>query len=901
MTAFELFGVLKLDRSDFDSGLKDAKKDAESFGKSVDDATNKSGGFGSKIGSVASTAAKGFGMIAKTGAVALGAATAATGAFAKSSMDAAVSYESAFTGVRKTVDATEEEYAELSDWIMDASTKMASSKETIAGTMEIAGQLGVRGVEGLEKFTETMIMLGDTTNLNSEEAASALAKFGNIAGISAEDTDRIGSSIVDLGNHYATTESDIVSMATRLASAGTIAGLSATDILGLSTAMSSVGIQAEAGGTAMAQTIKKMESAVASGAEDMTRSWEDLAASSWEDLSGLENFARVSHMSTQEFADAWKNEPIKAIEAFITGLGDLNEADESVLLVLEEMGLTGIRQSNMLQALALASDTLSSAVNTANTAYEENVALQNEANTRYGTTESQMMQAAESFKNLKVVIGQELMPTYQDFLSFSSTAMQDISKGLQEGGLEGMMSAVGTALSDGLTKVVDLIPVAIDAGSKLLSALGQGILDNLPTIADTAVQIVVKLAEGLVTALPELATGLMTFFESLKESFANNSDALLSAGKSILEMLLQGLVEGLPSMITGITEFMVGFAEWLTNPETLTPLIEGAVSILMALADGLIQALPTLIEAIPVIIQNLVTAIVDNLPMLVEAAVQLLGALAQAIIENLPLILAAAVQIVFSLINGLIETLPALVTAMVSLMSELIRVIIDSLPKFIENAIKIVGALIEGIVNMAGSLVKAGLGMITELIKGITNGAKKIVQAGKDVIAWVRDGIKQKIDDAKKWGKDLIDNFIKGIKEKAQALWKSVTDLANGIKKILGFSEPEIGPLSDFHTYAPDMVKLFAKGVEDNKDMLLGAVSDAFNFKDAIVNSPIDNIDTGYRSASAVLNSMKNDSNPNKDMTIILELDRQQFARAVYRVNNDEVQRVGLSLAGGYT
>lgn len=836
MTAFELFGVLKLDKSDFDKGLKDADNDASSFG--------------SKLSSGLSTAVD-------VGVKAIGAASAAVGAFVGSSVQAATSYESAFTGVRKTVDATEEEYSQLSDWIMEASTKMASSKEEIAATMEIAGQLGVRGVDGLEKFTETMIMLGDTTNLNAEEAAGMLARFGNIAGLEAKDMDKLGSVIVDLGNHFATTESDIVQMATRLASSGTIAGLSATDIMALSTAMSSVGIQAEAGGTAMAQTIAKMEKAVAHGAEDMTRSFADLKASSWEDLSGLESFARVAGMSAQEFTDAWKNEPIQAISAFINGLHSLDEADESVIITLEELGLKGVRQSNMLQALALASDMMGDAINTANTAFEENVALQNEANTRYGTTESAMKQAAEAFSNLKVKIGDELQPTFQEFLSFSQVAMKAMSEGFDEGGLTGMIGAFGNALSEGLNKVVELIPTAISLGGELLGALGQGILDNLPAIVDAAVQIIVKLSEGLINALPELGKGAITIIESLGKAFSENQETIFQVAGELFAFIVNGLVENIPKIIDFATELIVNLATWFTDPDTLAPLIEGAISIILALANGLIEALPKLIEAIPVIVENIVTAIVENLPKLVEAAVAILGALAQAIIENLPLILAAAVKIVFSLADGIIESLPTIVQAIISLIFELTRTLIASLPKFIENGVKIVGALIEGIVKTVGSIVKAALGIVDEFIGGIASGWSKIIRAGVDVVNNVREGINQKIEDAKNWGADLIQNFINGILDKWYDLRDTVVGIAETISEFLGFSEPEKGPLSNFHTFAPDMMNLFIKGINDNKNKLTNAVVDAFDFENLItapsVNINADNEQYGNAQGSNVI------------------------------------------------
>lgn len=813
MTAFELFGVLKLDKSDFDRGLKDADNDASSFG--------------SKLGSGLSTAVG-------VGVKAIGAASAAVSAFVGSSVQAATSYESAFTGVRKTVDATEEEFTQLSDWIMEASTKMASSKEDIAATMEIAGQLGIEGVAGLEKFTETMVMLGDTTNLNSEEAASALAKFMNITGDASENADKIGSVIVDLGNNFATTESDIVQMATRLASAGKIAGLTGPEIMALSTAMSSVGIQAEAGGTAMTQTMAGLTRAVDGAYQFIGKSIDELDKDQAEALAQLELYAKVSGMTAQQFADTWKNEPVQAIQAFTAGLGNMNESDESVIAVLDELGLKGVRQTNMLQSLALASDVLSDAVDTANTAYEENVALQNEAATRYGTTESAAMQAAEAFSNLKVKIGNELQPTFQEFLSFSQTAMQAMSKGFDEGGLSGMIEALGGAVSEGLNKVVELIPTAIELGGELLGALGQGILDNLPAIVDAAVQIIVKLGEGLVTALPALANGSLTIIQSLGEAFNENQDAIFKVAADLFNLLVNGLVNNLPGMISFVTDLMISMATMLTNPDTLTPLIEGAVSIVMALADGLIDALPKLIEAIPVIVQNLVDAIVANLPMLVEAAIALLGSLAQAIIENLPLLLAAAVQIVVSLATGIIDSLPTIVKAILDLMAEIVRTLIASFPKLVENGAKLVGALIEGIVKTLGSIIKTAIGLVDEFIKGLVSGWSKIIKAGADVVTKVREGFSQKVQDAKNWGKDLIQNFIDGILGKWNDLRNTVSNIADTVRDFLGFSEPDKGPLSNFHTFAPDMMNLFIKGINDNKSKLENAVIDAFDFENLI-------------------------------------------------------------------
>ena len=168
---------------------------------------------------------------------------------------AAMDYESAFAGVRKTVDETATtSYERLSNGIRSMAKEMPASAVQIAKVAEVAGQLGIKA-DSILSFSKTMIDMGESTNLSAEEAATAIAKIGNILGLTSKDYSRFGSSVVDLGNNFATTERDIVEMSNRLAAGGKLAGLTAPEILGLATAMSSVGIEAEAGGTAMTQTL----------------------------------------------------------------------------------------------------------------------------------------------------------------------------------------------------------------------------------------------------------------------------------------------------------------------------------------------------------------------------------------------------------------------------------------------------------------------------------------------------------------------------------------------------------------------------------------------------------------------------------------------------------------------
>lgn len=343
---------------------------------------------------------------------------------AQASMD----FESAITGVAKTTDLTDEELAAMSDSIKALSTEIPATTEEIAAVTEAAGQLGIQK-DALLDFTEIMTMLGTATNMTADEAATSLARFANITGMATDNYGRLGSVIVDLGNNFATTESEIVAMGTRLASAGKLAGLTEPEIMALAAAMSSVGIEAEAGGTAMTQTLNAIEKAVAKGGDD------------------LAEFARIAGMSSEEFSSAWKNDAMSALTSFIGGLGKLDEQGESTVLVLEDLGLTGIRQSNMLKALGLAADQMTDAVNTANTAWQQNTALTNEANKRYATAQSRLTMMQNAYNNLKVAIGDAYTPALSEAYGVGTKVLNEITKFVQANpGVVAAITGLSTAL-----------------------------------------------------------------------------------------------------------------------------------------------------------------------------------------------------------------------------------------------------------------------------------------------------------------------------------------------------------------------------------------------------------------------------------------------------------------------
>ena len=454
-------------------------------GNSLHSFGSKMQGIGKSMQSVGSTLTKGL-----TVPLLAGAGVA---------VKAAIDYESAFAGVKKTVDGTPQQFAQLSTSIREMAKEMPSSAVEIAHVAEAAGQLGVP-IGAIKDFSKTMINLGVSTNLSSEEAASSIAKIGNIMQVSGKDlgtwSGHFGSAVVDLGNHFATTERDIVEMTNRLAAGGKLAGLTTPEILGLATAMSSVGIEAEAGGTAMNQTLTGIGKAVAGVGKGAS--------------SKLKLIAQTAGMTAEEFSQAWKQKPAEALQAFIKGLQRAHDEGKNMDGILSDLGMKGIRQGNMLKSLALASDRMSEAVSRSNTAWKENNALTNEASKRYETTESQLKIFKNKLTDIAIEFGGPLLKALNSGLDAAKPWLQtlsDMAKKFSEMSTEQQQSIIKW----GATMVAAIGP-ALKFFGKVASIRG-GFAKGLGTIAKgigkfSGTLKTISSGGGFINGLKQMATGM---------------------------------------------------------------------------------------------------------------------------------------------------------------------------------------------------------------------------------------------------------------------------------------------------------------------------------------------------------------------------------------------------------
>lgn len=676
MDLFKLVAKLTLDSSEYEKGLGNAETKGSTFGSGLKKA-------------------------AAVGAAAVGSAAAAVVAFAKKSVDTGKAFDSSMSQVAATMGMTMSEmstvtgetdtaFGHFSGTLRDFAQYMGAN--TAFSASQAADALNYMALAGYDAQT-SMDMLPNVLNLAAAggidlAAASDMVTDAQSAlGLSLDET----TVMVD---QMAKASSKSNTSVAQLGEAFLTIGATARNLAGGTTELSTVlgvladnGIKGAEGGTHLRNMLLSLQTPTKDGTaalEQLGMTYDDMYDSAG-NMRALPDIMLQLQAGMEGMTQASK-------DAIISGI--FNKTD-----LAAANALIGTSKERF--------DELTAAIN------DSKGAAQEMADTQLDNLEGDVVKFQSALEGAQIKISDQLTPSLREFVQFGTEGISKIADGFQNGGLSGAMDAFGQVLSQGLAMITEKLPQFMDAGMKLLEALGQGIMQNLPQLTQTATQIILKLVQFIITNLPQL----------------------LTAAIQIIVTLVQGISQALPQLIPAAVDMILTIVDVLI--ENLPQIIDAALQLITALTEGLINALPMLIERVPEIIVAIVDTLVENFPKIVETAFDLIVTLATALIDNIP--------------------------------------------------------------EVANAILK------------------------------INEEIKAKFDEvvqkALSWGADLIQNFIGGIKSKIRDLKNAVGNVASSVKKMIGFSEPEVGPLSNFHTYAPDMMKLFAQGIDQN----LPLVEDSLN------------------------------------------------------------------------
>lgn len=426
--------------------------------------------------------------------------------------------DSAYRDMRKTVEGTEEDFESLREAAIEFSTTHVTSADQILSIQAIGGELGI-AVDELETFSEVISNIDVATDLDAEDAATALGQLSNIMGITEDQFVSFSDALVRLGNNGASTESQIVDIATRIGSMGSIVGMTVPEVLAWSSAIASTGQNSEAAGTAISNTISDIETAVASGGDS------------------LQGFADVAGMSAEEFANAWSTSPSDALKAFIEGLVQIEADGGSATTTLSDLGITATRQVQAIEGLMQTVDGLDDAITMSNDAWNGVSDQWGEA----GDAAREADEKAEGFsgslsrlqniaQDLAAELGDSLTPVISaaaDFLAdlYDGFASLDDSTNLAIIGVGAFVAALGPMMLlgsgigkffSGLSETLSSVGTAVKSASSITDLIG-----SFTKVGTSATDLASILSGSLVVGGVLLAVGaiasLVDWFQQAEE------------------------------------------------------------------------------------------------------------------------------------------------------------------------------------------------------------------------------------------------------------------------------------------------------------------------------------------------------------------------------------------------
>lgn len=750
--------------------------------------------------------------------------TAVVGGLGTAAVKSAVDFESAFAGVTKTVDGTETQLESIRQGILKLSQSTASSANDIAAVAEAAGQLGVK-TEDILQFTETMVRLGDSTNISAEEAATAIAKLFNITGTSMDQVGNFGATLVALGNNAATTENDIMNMTTRIASSATQVGMTEQQMLALATSLSSVGLEAEAGGTAISTVITNIDKAVSMNSES------------------LGTWAKTAGMSAEEFKGCWERDAYGALQMVVSGMGDASANGENLNLLLDELGITGIRTSDTMKRLSSASEMMGEMTGIANQAWAENTALTDESNKRYETTAAKLSQLKAALTEVGIIFGELLLPYVQKAVDFLKGLLTWVN-GLDEGTKKIIITIALVAAAIG--------PVLIFVG-KIVGAIGT-LMTVVPQIA-AAISGVIAFVSG--TVIPALGAvvaaigwiplaiaaviAIIVLLWNKCDWFREAVIAVWEAIKSATIIAWNAVKEFLVNLWNGIVE--IGKTVW-----------NGLSSFFTSCWEGTQTMFTTVLTAISTFFSSVWTGI-QNVVITIGTTIQTFLSTAWTAIQTVITTILTAIQTIFTTVWNAIKTV---ITTAVGAIQSFITTVWNGIQSVVQTVMNTIQSVVSGVWNSVKSVTSTVLDAVKSAVSNVFNNVVSSIRTAMgNVYSAVESGfnkavgfIKGLASSAFTWGADMINGIVNGIKSCIGNVIDAVSDVANAIRSYLHFSVPDVGPLTDYESWMPDFMSGLAKGIERGKGMVQRAVGGVA--ADMVISPKLSAIEHAQRQTDSV-------------------------------------------------
>lgn len=692
----------------------------------------------------------GSGVVAltKTITAATAAAAAAVGAIGAAAVNVGKEFETAMSQVQATM-------------LLDTST--AEGAAAMATLEEAARECGRTTAFSATEAAEALNYLA-LAGYNADEAATALPTVLKLAGAGAMSlaaaSDMVTDSMSALG--IEATESNLNSFADQLAQTASKAN---TSVSQLGDAILTVGGTAKglAGGTTELNTaLGILADNGLKGAEGGTH---------------LRNMILSLQNPTGDASKALQSLGVDVYDAQgnMRGLNDIFKDLQSGM-----EGMTAAQKDSIISTLfnktdltaanAMLSnctdrwDELSAAIENSAGACEDMYSIQ------LDNLDGDIKILQSGLSDLGISIYKDLNGPLREMTQLGTSMVEELSQAYSEGGMAGMVGAVGDCLSEAVNVIASYAPQVVSMGVDLISSFVQGIADNAGQFADTAAQVLTIFINGLFTLIPQVLLAGIDIITQLANSIASQLPTLITNGTQAIENLVSGITQRLPDIISaGLTLVQTLVSSLGANAPQL---IAAAINLIGNLVLGIVSMLPQLLQMGIQLILSLAQGIISNLPLLLQMAVQIITQLVSGIVSMLPMLIQGGIQLIISLIQGIISNLGNIVQAAVQIVITLATGLIQAIPQLIAAIPQLIGAIIDTILNT--NWLDVGIQIIKGLIDGILSTGKSLWSAIKSLFT----GGEVDIPDTSSQSAAVVDSYASGIQNSAGAVTTAANSMA---------------------------------------------------------------------------------------------------------------------------
>ena len=693
-------------------------------------------------------AGSGVMQLSKTITAATAAAAAAVGAIAVAAVNVGKEFETAMSQVQATM-------------LLDTGT--AEGAAAMATLEEAARECGRTTAFSATEAAEALNYLA-LAGYNADEAATALPTVLKLAGAGAMDLARASDMVTDSMSALGieATEANLNTFADQLAQTASKAN---TSVSQLGEAILTVG------GTAKG---------LAGGTTELNTALGILADNGLKGAEGGTHLRNMILSLQSPTGDASKALQSLGVDVYDTqgNMRGLNDIFKDLQSGME--GMTAAQKDSIISTLFNKTDlTAANAMlsNCTDRWDELSAAIENSAGACEDMYSIQLDNLDGDIKILKsglsdlgISIYKDLNGPLREMTQLGTSMVEELSQAYSEGGMAGMVGAVGDCLSEAVNVIAGYAPQVVSMGVDLISNFVQGIADNAGQLADMAAQVITIFINGLFTLIPQVLLAGIDIIVQLANSIASQLPTLITNGTQAIQNLVSGIIQRLPDIIAaGLTLVQTLVSSLGANAPQL---IAAAINLIGNLVLGIVSMLPQLLQMGIQLILSLAQGIISNLPLLLQMAVQIITQLVTGIVSMLPMLIQGGIQLIISLIQGIISNLGNIVQAAVQIVITLAAGLIQAIPQLIAAIPQLIGAIIDTILNT--NWLDVGIQIIKGLIDGILSTGKSLWNAIKSLFT----GGEVDIPDTSSQSAAVVDSYASGIQNNAGAVTTAANSMA---------------------------------------------------------------------------------------------------------------------------